>query len=369
MRVLMLSKACIVGIYQSKLEEIAKFPDIDLQVLVPPSWRDKQGETHLERAFVEGYDLITTPIRLNGNYHLHYYPRFVKHVADFKPDIIHIDEEPYNLATWLALRVARKFNAKTLFFSWQNIARRYPFPFHQMEQAALRNVDYAIVGTESAAQVWRQKGYTGNLAVIPQFGVDPDLFKPAENPSSNSTVEIGYAGRLWIGKGIDLLINALNTISDLNWHLEIIGSGPQESQLAQQIKDLGLSERVTLTQWVPSVEMPQRFQNLDLLVIPSRTREAWKEQYGRVIIEAMSSGVPVIGSNSGAIPDVIGDAGLIFPEDDCPALAVKLRQLIENKNLRYELGKKGHERVLEHFTQKQIAAKTVAVYQNMLSTS
>lgn len=369
MRVLMLSKACIVGIYQSKLEEIAKFPNIDLQVLVPPSWRDKQGETHLERAFVDGYDLTVTPIRFNGSYHLHYYPQFAKHVAAFQPDIIHIDEEPYNLATWLALRTARKFNAKTIFFSWQNIARRYPFPFHQMERAALNSVDYAIVGTESAAQVWQEKGYAGKLAVIPQFGVDPDLFKPADTPPQNKTLKIGYAGRLWIGKGVDLLINALNTIRDLNWHLEIIGSGPQESDLIAQIERLNLTDRVTITNWVPSVEMPAQFQKLDCLVIPSRTRESWKEQYGRVIIEAMSTGLPVIGSDSGAIPDVIGDAGLIFPEDNCPALANHLRELIQNESLRHELGQKGRDHVLAHFTQQQIAAKTVAVYHELFDNA
>jgi glycosyltransferase involved in cell wall biosynthesis len=362
----MLSKACIVGIYQSKLEEIAKFPNIDLKVLVPPSWRDKQGETFLERTFMDGYDLTVTPIRFNGSYHLHYYPQFAKHVADFQPDIIHIDEEPYNLATWLALRTAHKFKAKTIFFSWQNIARRYPFPFHQMENAALNSVDYAIVGTESAAQVWRQKGFTGKLAVIPQFGVDPDLFQPpTNNPSPKTTLKIGYAGRLWIGKGVDLLINALNTIRHLNWHLELIGSGPQESELIAQINRLNLTDRVTLTKWVPSVEMPRHFQKLDLLVIPSRTRDSWKEQYGRVIIEAMSTGLPIIGSDSGAIPDVIGDAGLIFPEDDCPALATHLRHLIENESLRRELGQKGRDRILTHFTQQQVAAKTVAVYEEL----
>jgi hypothetical protein len=102
LRILMLSKACIVGIYQRKLEEIARL-DVDLLALVPPSWRDERGETMLERAHTEGYQLETLPIALNGNFHLHFYRGLGRRIRAFRPDIVHIDEEPYNLATWQAL--------------------------------------------------------------------------------------------------------------------------------------------------------------------------------------------------------------------------------------------------------------------------
>lgn len=366
MRVLMLSKACIVGTYQRKLEEIAKYPDITLRVVVPPSWRDERGETKLERAFVEGYELMVTPIRFNGSYHLHYYPNFAQHVADFQPDIVHIDEEPYNLATSMALRPAKRHHAKTLFYSWQNLVRHYPFPFRLMERAALRSVDYALVGTDSAADVWRQKGYTGKLAVIPQFGVDPALFSPPEDRPTPRCIKIGYAGRLWIGKGIDVLLDSLSTLTAHEWQLEIIGSGPEQAALEARCRQLGLNERIRFTRWVPSTEMPALMRDLDILVVPSRTLKTWKEQYGRVIIEAMASAVAVIGSDSGAIPDVIGEAGLIFPEDDRAVLADQLRRLIEDATLRHTLGQKGRERVLAHFTQQQIAAETVAVYRELM---
>ncbi len=366
MRVLMLSKACIVGIYQRKLEEMAKLPDVELRVVVPPSWRDERGETQLERTYIEGYELVVTPIRFNGSYHLHYYPQFAKQVETFQPNIVHIDEEPYNLATWMALRPARRHKAKTLFFSWQNLIRRYPFPFGLMERAALRTVDHAIVGTESAAQVWREKGYTGQMTVIPQFGVDPNLFHPPSQRPTGGPVRIGYAGRLWVGKGVDLLIDALTELHELDWHLDIIGSGPEQNALTNQIQQKNLAERITLTNWLASTEMPTRMRDLDILVIPSRTRRSWKEQYGRVIIEAMASGVAVIGSDSGAIPDVIGDAGLVFPEDDRAALVCILRRAIEDIPYRHQLSQAGRQRVLQQFTQQQIAAHTVAVYRDMI---
>jgi glycosyltransferase involved in cell wall biosynthesis len=101
-------------------------------------------------------------------------------------------------------------------------------------------------------------------------------------------------------------------------------------------------------------------------VVPSLTRGNWKEQFGRVIVEAMACGVPVIGSSSGAIPDVIGDAGLIVPEGDVRALADGLRRLMHDPDLRRRMGGQGRQRVLARYTQAQVAAQTVAVYRQML---
>jgi hypothetical protein len=127
MRVLMISKACLVGTYQTKLEAIARFEDVELAVIVPPIWNDASGPVPLERSHTNGYRLIVDPIRFNGDFHLHYYPKLKQRMAEFQPEIVHIDEEPYNFATWLAWRQARSHKAKSLFFSWQNLNRRYPF--------------------------------------------------------------------------------------------------------------------------------------------------------------------------------------------------------------------------------------------------
>ncbi|RMF29476.1 MAG: glycosyl transferase family 1, partial [Chloroflexi bacterium] len=177
MRVLMLSKACLVGAYQRKLEEIARL-GVELLVVVPPSWRDERGTIPLERAYTQGYALAVEPVALNGHFHLHFYPRLGRWFRRFRPQIVHIDEEPYNLATFQAMRLARRYKTRALFFSWQNLLRRYPIPFCWMERYVLRQADYGLVGNREAARVWRAKGYRGPLRVIPQFGVDPELFRP-----------------------------------------------------------------------------------------------------------------------------------------------------------------------------------------------
>lgn len=364
MRVLMLSKACIVGIYQRKLEAIAA-EVIDLRVLVPNGWRDERGWQLLERAHTNGYDLREIPLWFNGNFHLHYYPTLAREIQDFQPDIVHIDEEPYNLATWQALYHARKVGAKTLFFSWQNITRRYPPPFSWGEKWVLQNVDYALMGTDSAGEVWRSKGYTGAMATIPQFGTDTDLFKPMPRPERPFTV--GYIGRLVEEKGITCLLEAFAQLPP-NTCLRLVGGGPLRDSLAQQAESLGIASRVTFVPQVPSEQIVRQYAEIDVLVLPSLTRPNWKEQFGRVLIEAMACEIPVIGSDSGAIPNVVGDAGIVVPEGNNTALCEALSRLYNDPELRQQLGKAGRARVLAHFTHAQIAQETVRVYGEMVKS-
>lgn len=367
MRVLMLSKALVVGIYQRKLEWIAK-QGVELLALTPPSWNDERGAMPLERAYIEGYQLETLPIHLNGNFHLHFYSGLGAAMREFQPEIVHIDEEPYNLAAWQVLWHARRVRAKTLFFSWQNIERRYPPPFRWGERWMLNHVDAAIAGTESAAEVWRAKGYRGRTAVIAQFGVDPELFCPAPQ-AAQRPFTIGCVARLVPEKGLIVLLQAAAKLEG-GWKLRIIGGGPLREHLETLARELGISERITFLSQIPSTEMPSQYREIDMLVVPSLTLPNWKEQFGpRATVEAMASGIPVIGSDSGAIPNVIADAGLIVPEGEVEALAEALRRLRGDAALRAELGQRGRARVLAHYTHEQIAAATVRVYEAMLDGS
>ncbi len=361
LRVLMISKACVVGAYQRKLEEIAAYPDIDLTVIVPPTW---DGQP-LERAHTDGYKLIVEPVCFDGNFHLHYYPDLGRRMKEVRPHIVHVDEEPYNLATYQAVQMARRSGARSLFFSWQNILRRYPPPFNWFERWVLDHVDHAVVGSHEAASVWRAKGYNGLLDVIPQFGVDPEIFSPPPQPAARERLVIGYAGRLVPEKGIDTLIRAVSLLKG-SWYLTLVGDGPERTRLSELAGLLNIGGSVYFTEPLPSTRMPEFYRGLDVLVLPSRTRKNWKEQFGRVLIEAMACGVPVIGSQSGAIPEVIGETGITFPEGDEHALAESLQRLLENRPLREALGKAGRQRVLRNFTQAQIAARTVEVYRAMM---
>jgi len=361
MRVLMVSKACIVGIYQRKLEYIAQ-AGVDLTVIVSPSWKDERGEQPLERIYTDGYDLRVLPIRFNGNFHLHHYVGLGHVMRDTQADIVHIDEEPYNLATWQTLYHAKRQGAKSLFFSWQNIYRQYPPPFAWGEKWVMANIDYALMGTDSADDVWREKGYTKPAQTIPQFGTDIDLFQPQPRP--NRPFTIGYIGRLVEEKGVYDLLDAVMALQG-EWRLCFVGGGTLEDALKAKVHELGVSDRVEFIGQIPSTDMPKQYHEMDVLVLPSRTRPNWKEQFGRVIIEAMASGIPVIGSDSGAIPSVISDAGLIFSEGDAIQLRDSLQQLRDDTNLYDSCVQKGIQRA-HTFSHQAIAEQTVAVYKTMM---
>ncbi len=366
MLVLMVSKACLVGAYQTKLEAIANFDDVELVVVVPPLWRDPAGEVYLERSHTNGYQLLVDPIRFNGQFHLHYYPKLKRRLQELRPDILHMDEEPYNLATWLGVRQARRVGARSLFFSWQNIKQNYPFPFNIAEKQVLKSVDFAIMGNQASVEVWRSKGYRGPAQVIPQFGVQPDIFRAPDRKDGGRSFVIGSAGRRLVPeKGVDILLEAVAELPG-TWQLHIAGDGPERPRLEQMAVTLGIRDRIFFDGSIPSDEMPAYLGQLDVLVLPSRTLSNWKEQFGRVLIEAMSCEVAVVGSDSGEIPNVIGPAGLVFPEDDVQALQRHLLALQQDQDLLSSLRKMGRQRVKRHYTQQQVAAQTVTVYRQMV---
>ncbi|HZR99356.1 MAG TPA: glycosyltransferase [Chloroflexota bacterium] len=361
----MLSKACLVGAYQRKLEELARLDGVELTCLVPPYWLQDGTPIRLERAHTRGYRLAVAPIRFNGHFHIFHFTGLHRWLAASRPDVVHVDEEPYNLATALALRLAQRRGARGLFFTWQNLLRRYPPPFSLWERYCFCAAEHALAGNREAVDVLRQKGYRGPVSVVPQFGVDPELFRPRPR-APRAEFLIGYAGRIVEEKGLHVLLDAVQGLPS-PWRLQLVGSGPAQPALSRLAARLGIADRVEFMPHAPSVEMPAIVAGWDALTLPSLTRPNWKEQFGRILVEAMASGVPCVGSTSGEIPHVLGEAGLVVPEGDAAALREALARLQADARLRQELAGRGRERVLARFTHARVAEQTYRVYQAMLA--
>ena len=358
----MVSKALVVGMYQRKLEELATQPDIDLTVAVPPFWREKGHDWRLERTFCAGYTLRVLPMRLNGHYHTHYYPKLGTLLDRVRPDLLHFDEEAYNLSTWLASRSAARRQVPMIFFSWQNIMRTYPPPFSWLERSVFQHAALGIAGNQDAAEILRRKGYRRSINVIPQFGIDPELFAPrSPQANTNQLFTIGFVGRLIPAKGLELLLKSLARL-DGAWRLVVVGSGPSRPIAGELARTLKIEDRVDFRGQVASTEMPAVMRELDVLAGPSLTTDSWKEQFGRMLVEAMASEVPVVGSDSGEIPRVIGDGGIVVPEADTDALYEAIKRLRDDAALRQRLGRAGRQRVLANYTQAAIASQTAAAY-------
>jgi len=370
MRVLMISKALVAGTSQRKLEELAKFPGVELTLVTPDYWRSDDGSKQvLERLYTRGYRMIVLPITLNGNFHMHYYPQLSKIIREVSPEIVHIDEEPYNFATFQAMHLALKQKAHALFFTWQNLYRKYPLLFRQIELYNYRHASAALAGNRDARDVLRRKGFPGPIRIIPQFGFDTEIYRrtlPRPARTADAPFTLGYLGRLVESKGLFSLVEALTNLPEY-CDVVFIGNGPIKGELETLAARLGVTQRLTFKPGVPTHEVPKELQQMDALVLPSLTQSNWKEQFGRVLAEAMACETPVIGSSSGEIPFVIGDAGLIFPEGNAQQLAVCVLKLMENPALYSTLAARGRQRVLEHYTQEHIALQTYETYQEMMN--
>jgi glycosyltransferase involved in cell wall biosynthesis len=366
-KILIVSKILVVAAYRHKLDEIAARPEVErLIVVTPPAWHEPGGRALMLEPSTgpQAYDLRIEPIRFNGSYHLFYWPGLGRVIRDVRPDLVHLDEEPFNLATAHGSWLADRLGAQSLFFTWQNQVRHYPPPFSWFERSVFRRSAYAIAGNSEARRVLRVKGYVGPVSVIPQFGVDPELFMPGPPPGEQPPV-IGFIARLVEEKGIFVLLAALAGLPG-QWRLHVLGVGPLEGKARRRAAELGLAERIIWERGVPSTQIPERLRSFTMLVQPSLTRRNWKEQFGRAMMEAMACGVAVVGSTSAEIPNVIGNAGLVVPEGDATALREAMSRLLADRPLREELGRRGRLRVLECYTNARIAEQTVGVYQAAL---
>lgn len=366
MKIVILSKALLSVAYRRKTDALAAIPGVKLTVISPSEWREPNANVvRYEPGPTPNYVVEQVPMWFNGRHHIHFYPTVHRILARIKPDVVHVDEESFNLATFLAMVAAHRVGAKTCFYNYANIERRYPPPFSWFERYAFTHASHAMACSHEAADIIRHHGYTGPLSIIPQTGVDETHFVPRPDAHiARTPFTIGYVGRLVPEKGID---DAISALAQLPTHvrMHIVGAGQYESALRQHATTLGVDARIIWQKPVSSHEMPSVMQQFDALVLPSRTTSNWKEQFGRVLIEAMACGVPVIGSSSGEIPHVIGDGGLVFTEGDSRALAQHVQMLLHETHTYARISQHARNRILHTYTQTVLAQTYMHIYQQI----
>jgi glycosyltransferase involved in cell wall biosynthesis len=370
MRVLLISHSYTDPGYWDKLDALGQ--RVELAVATPATW---QGYLHPYApvpasppgapwrqyrldTFWQGY----------GFRYVYHPAQLARAMREFRPAVVHVEEEPESLSLLQASLYKRAFGYRLIFFSWENInPLAWGWP---LRRVAFGAADAGIAGNSAAAERCRRLGFQRQLALIPQFGFDVQAGEGRQfergsgreatirsgAPTRPSFV-VGFAGRLVPEKGLRQLAAATAELPGAE--LLIAGSGPLEAELRRHghVRLLGTLQRA---------EMEQFWEQIDVLALPSLTTPRWAEQFGRVLVEAMGRGVPVVGSNSGAIPEVIGPAGLVVPEDDSAELAQALRMLIDNAALRAELAARGLQRAQSCYGQDVIMDSIVALYRRVL---
>jgi L-malate glycosyltransferase len=367
MKLLIISHSCVTPINQQFYVELERQTNWQITIVTPSNWKTEYGKILNPQPW-SNYQgrLLGIPVWLSGNIPLHIYrSTFIRLLKELEPDFIYVHQEPYAIQTaQIYLANSLSINKPIAFFTWQNIFKRYPFIFRQIEQLTFKKTNVAFTGSCSAEEVLRKKDYQGNCAMLPS-GIDTDIYAysyQAEELKNNlrekeNEVIIGYLGRIVLEKGLNTLLHALHKIKELPWRLVMVGSGEYEIEFKQIANNLKLNHRINYLGYIPHTEAPLYLSAFDLLVLPSETQPNWKEQFGRVIIESMACQTPVIGSNSGEIPYLIESTcgGLTFPEAQPKAFAEQLSKLITNQNLRLNLGKKGRQAVVQSYTNSALA--------------
>lgn len=289
-------------------------------------------------------------------------------------DVVHAWEEPYIAAgfqiAWWAPR-----GAAFVFYTFQNLPKRYPPPFANMERYCVDRCAGWLAAGESVAEAQLMRGYGRRPHRVLPLGVALDRFKP--DPAAGASVRaklgwtepgppvIGYLGRFVPEKGLDMLTRVLDGLATtIPWRVLFVGGGPMEPALRAWGAKHG--DAVRLCTDVTHEMVPAYLNAMDLLVAPSQTRPNWREQLGRMLIEAFASGVAVVASDSGEIPHVVSDAGLIVPEADEAAWTRALADLLENPAPRAELARRGLARAATHYAWPVIARQHLDFFQERL---
>ncbi len=372
MNILVISHTYITKVGREKWRELARLYDVNLRIIVPTVWKDYLFTIRHADHRDDELDVRGLPVLFSGKEAAHVYRSLSLEMRGFKPDILHVEEGTDAFSYFQALLYRRLFapKAKTLFFTWMNFEKALSFPFSFFERFNLRRSDAAICGNADARDILREKGYTRPIHVMPLLGLDPELFQRRDNPALKEELGlrgtvIGFIGRFVPEKGVmELLEQSARLEGDLS--LLIIGGGALEEALRNRAAELGIGDRVKLVISIPHSEVPRHINVMDMLVLPSYTVPHWKEQFGQVLVQAMASEVPVIGSTHAEIPRVIGDAGFTFEEKGWDEMRAAMQRLLDDPALRAEYGKKGRARVLEQYTNTRMAEKTMAVYRELL---
>lgn len=373
-RVLFISHTYIVGINQGKLAAIA---DAGAQValLVPQQWQAPQWNKRftVETPYPQ-IKIYPAKIWFEGRAGAHFYlpSDIFKAIADFQPDIIQIEEEVFSLSAFEVVLAARRCQLPVVLFGWENRDRQLSLPRRWMRQVVFENTQAIITGNHEGADVIKQWGYDKTIEIMPQMGVDTDLFSPdlREGDMATEPLHIGFVGRIAHHKGIDTLLAAARQLKQqgCEFHLYMCGSGPDEAKFMLLAQDYDLNDMITWRGGVRHDEVPGEIGKMDVLVLPSRTIPTWKEQFGHVLIEAMAVGIPVVGSTCGEIPNVVDHPALIFPEGDAPALATILERLIQDVPWRQAMAQYSLERVEQHYSHIRIAERLIELWQSILKT-
>lgn len=357
-RILAIGHSYVVALNRSLLREVAADKDFEIVIIAPELFLSELGPIRCEpEPSGSPLKLVALPIHWgHWVYTFGYATRALNQLLkEGNFDVVYAWEEPYIYAGYQIARAVARFapDAAFCFRTAQSLPKKYPPPFNYFERKCLERADAWVAGAHLVYENSVVRGYPAERGTVLTLAVDTSAFVPLPEGERRSVRDelglrapvLGYIGRLTPEKGIDVMLRAIEMLeSSREWSLLVLGSGPSEASILEWARSHQWSDRVVV-RLAPHADVPRYLATMDLLLAPSLTTPRWKEQFGRMVIEAFACGVPVISSDSGELPYVIEDVGWIVPEGDPVAMAQAIKAALDEPARRAEIARQGLERV------------------------
>lgn len=229
----------------------------------------------------------------------------------------------------------------------------------EYKKLAYENIDHFLAVTQKAKDCLIKEGVKPEKITVVNMGIDIKKFHPNPHKKKTKDINILCVARLVPEKGIPDLLEAFLQIRETNPNvkLTIIGAGPLKHDLIGY-KNIYLKS-------VPYSHIYREYQKADILCLPSRETKTWAEQYGMCLVEALACGLPIVTTNSGAIPEVVGDAALIARHSDPKDLKATLEKLIYNEERRQSLSQVARQRAVEKYDCHKIGKQIEKIYEEI----
>lgn len=363
-RLLSIAHSYCVGLNRRLAHELARAgaERWEVTAVAPSNFAGELGPIELEVDPGEPCSVEAVPTYLSRRIHFMFYGARLREILSRGWDLIHCWEEPYIAAGGQVAMLAPS-GVPYVFWTAQNLSKRYPPPFRWIERYCFDRASGWLACGQSTVHAMCERGYGAKPHRVAPLGVDLDLFRPAPREPEHAPPVVGYLGRFIEDKGVPLLMQALDGVAP-PWRALFVGGGPLESQLRAWAARYG--DRVRIVTGVKHRDVPEWLRRMDMLCAPSRTMPHWREQQGRMIVEAFACGVPVLASDSGEIPFVVGDAGRILPEASAEAWTSAIGETIQDADARRDWSGRGLQRAREKFAWPVIARDQFAFFESLL---
>jgi len=365
-RALIISRVYADPASRGKLRALAGL-GVTLAAAVPDRWVPAGLVQQQQTSWGDDGGVRTVPVPIRGSAlpsaNPFWHGRTVRSLlTDFRPELLQIEEEPWSNGAAALARAARRLKIPYVLLTRESL------PVSRSTLASLRR-NRALGGAAGLISV---NEAAGRLALrghpslphrtIPQLGV-PLPLSIERNPHTG--LSIGFVGRLIPEKGLDQLFRAVVKLVG-RYTITVVGAGPAQEELEGLAERLGIAGRVTWRGALPRAAVDEVWSRLDVVVVPSRTTPRWIEVTPRAALDAMAHGLAVVGSAAGAIPETLGDAGIVVPEEDVETLTETLQRLHDDPAEHQRLGAAGRRRVMDAYTDAAIAERTLRFWRDLV---